>query len=101
VGFWDDLTDTASGAVSDAITNSQGTIADYLQNRVIAPLVKQGPAPTGNLTAAQIAAGQTGSTPPLAPPASATSMMGKLGVSMPILLVAVGLGAFLLFKGKK
>lgn len=93
----------------------QGNVNDYLKNQVLknqilAPLVKKGAPPTGNLTVAQVAAGQRGSTPPLAPPQAAPETIARAegtgmsagmlaGVSLPLIL-GLGLGAFFLFKRK-
>lgn len=49
-------------------------IDTYLKNRVTAAVVQAGAPPKGNLTAEQIAAGETGQTAPLAPPSSGIAM---------------------------
>jgi len=81
MGLFDDIKASASSAVSQLGSNVQ----DYIKTNVTQALVKVGEPPKGNLTPAQIAAGQTGSTPPVATAASvvqnaASSMMPYLPI---------------------
>jgi hypothetical protein len=98
MGWFDDLR-TRVEELQD--TNLGSTISDYIENRVVDAVVKIGPQPTGNLSAAQIAAGQRGGTAPVvATPVSAVppSQQSQLMKYLPF--VAIGLVAVLVLKRK-
>jgi hypothetical protein len=72
-------------------------INDYVENRAVDDLVKIGRAATGNLSAAEIEAGQRGAPAPIAP---AASMTAGFSVSPYLIAAAVGLTAVLLLSKK-
>lgn len=83
--------------VNDVASQTVQTAGEFIGNHVSDALIKTGPEPTGNLTAAQLAAGQTGGGQ--TQPRISTLMSGSvMGLSMPIVL-ALGVAAyFLVFK---
>lgn len=84
MGLFDDLKKQAEGAVSQLGSNVQ----QYIKSNVSAAFVKVGEPPKGNLTPAEIAAGQTGEPPPVAPAASFQAAMSS---AMPYLPIIAGL----------
>lgn len=85
MGLFDDLKERASSTFD----NLSDTVYGYIETRVTDAVVKVGQPAGGNQTAAQVEAGQTGSTAPVAMPA-------RSSIQMPLVLVAVA-AAFLLF----
>lgn len=97
MSLFDDLKKQGEAAVSQLGSNVQ----DYIKSNVTAAFVRVGEPPKGNLTPAQIAAGQTGSTPPVVTPASMVqSAMGSVMPYLPILLGA-GVLALVLLKKRR
>ena len=83
MGLLDDLKKQAEAAAAKLGSNVQ----DYVKTNVTAAFVKVGEAPKGNLTQAQIAAGQTGQadTAALAAPQSGLqAITGNMGMILPI-----------------
>lgn len=99
----DDLQARVEQATSGIVTD----INAYINTRVVEPVVKIGQPQSGNLTAAQIAAGQKGTPAPIAAPkAQAKAVQNAVQASQlaendwiqyaPILIA--GIGAFFFFK---
>jgi len=83
MGLLDDLKKAGEEASKKLGSNVQ----DYLKSNVTAAFVKVGEPPRGNLTAAQIAQGQTGQAPQaaIAAPASGLQMIsGNMGMIVPL-----------------
>lgn len=84
MGFFDDLKKQGEAAVGQLGSNVQ----DYIKSNVSAAFVKVAAPPQGNLTPAQIAAGQTGAPPPIVAPAS--GVMSAAQNVMPYLPILLG-----------
>lgn len=95
MGLFDDIKAQAQTAVGQLGSNVQ----DYIKSNVSAAFVKVGQPPTGNLTPAQIAAGQTGQPPAIVPPASA--MQNAMSSAMPYLPIVAGLVVLAIVLKKK
>ncbi len=101
----DDLQTKVEQATSGIVTD----INTYINQRVVAPVIKIAQPQTGNLSAAQIAAGQKGGPVPIAAAVSSPSSLQNaasasqvssgtaMAISVPVLL-ALGVGAFFLMK---
>lgn len=90
MGLFDDVKAQAQTAIGQLGSNVQ----DYIKSNVTAAFVKVAEPPKGNLTPAQIAAGQTGATPPVATPMSvaqnaASTMMPYLPIIAGIVVLAL------------
>lgn len=105
MSWFDDLQARVNEAIPEGIRNDIGS---YLQARVVDPVIKIGQPQTGNLSAAEIAAGARGGVQPVAPaqpqpvPVSmAASMVSpeKLKIWLP--LAAVGLAAWVVLGSKR
>lgn len=103
MGFFDDLKVRAEQSVN-IVSNDINT---YIQTRLTDAVVKVGEAPKGNLSAAQIAAGQTGQTASVAAPSGASvqnsSQASQLssGIQQYLLPIALAVGiSFFLFSKK-
>lgn len=104
MGFFDDL----QARADQSLNQLKGDVTSYLESRVMSAVVKVGEPAKGNLTAAQIAAGQTGAPEPIAPPSGGGSVqnssqasqisMGLQQYALPLIL-ALGIG-FLVFSKK-
>lgn len=84
MGLFDDIKKQAEAAVGQLGSNVQ----DYIKTNVSAAFVKVGEPPKGNLTPAQIAAGQTGQPPAIVQPAS--MMQNAMSSAMPYLPIIAG-----------
>jgi hypothetical protein len=84
MGLFDEWKERATSSLD----NLSDTVYGYLETRVTDAVVKVGQPAGGNQTAAQVEAGQTGSTQPMAPVRSS--------VQMPLVLIAAA-AAFILF----
>jgi len=84
MSFFDNIKAQASTAVGQLGSNVQ----DYISSNVTAAFVKVGAPPTGNLTPAQIAAGQTGTPPAIVQPAS--MMQNAMSSTLPYLPIIAG-----------
>lgn len=81
------LLDDIKKAGEEAAKKLGSNVQDYLKSNVTAAFTKVGEPPTGNLTPAQIAAGQTGQAQQAAIAAPASGMqqvMGNMGMILPI-----------------
>lgn len=104
MSFVDDL----RGIAESAVSNVQGNVQDYLtayKKEVSQSLVKVGQAASGNLTALELAQGKVGTPEPVAPPSNLVSIAqnalaaSSVAPALPIgVLLAVGLGAYLIFR---
>ncbi len=95
MGLFDDIKKQGEAAIGKLGSNVQ----DYIKSNVSAAFVKVGEAPKGNLTAAQIAAGQTGQAEQAAIAAPASGMQMVQNNMMYIIPVVAGLiGLALLMK---
>lgn len=91
MSWFDDLRARAD----ESLNSVSGDIQDYLKTRITEAVVKVGEPPKGNLSAAQIAAGQTGApTPSRAMPAAVSDYAKFLP------LIAVAAVAYFAFAGK-
>lgn len=103
MGFFDDL----QARADESLNQLKGDVTSYLENRVMSAVVKVGEPAKGNLSAAQIAAGQTGGPAPIAPPSggnvqnSSQASQISMGLQQYILplVLAVGIG-FIVFSKK-
>ena len=94
MGLWDTISEQANNLVASSGSN----IGEFLKSNASNLFVKQGPPPTGNLTPAQIAAGQTGSPPPIAAPASGAVASMMSNPMIPMLAIGGLLAVVLLMK---
>lgn len=92
MNFFDDLR-TRVEQSGQAIVSD---LRSYYESQVITPLVRAGQAATGNLSAAQIKAGQVAESPPIAPPQNAVV---KTGINL-VSLLAIGAIGYLLLSPK-
>lgn len=92
MNFFDDL----KTRVEQAGQQIEKDINSYISNNITEPLVKVGQAATGNLSDAQIKAGQTGGAAPIV---SAQAVQAA-GMSMGMLAL-IAVGAYFLFFSKK
>lgn len=93
--------DDIQARLEQSVQNQANDIQTYLKNRVTDVVVKIGEPPKQNLTTAQIEAGQTGQTPPIAAPASGVQnvIQNQLSQFMLPLLVVAAVG-FVMFSKK-
>lgn len=85
------LFDSIQSSAKDAFSALGSNVEAYIKTNVTQALVKVGEPPKGNLTPAQIAAGQTGQPPPMATPAS---MVQSAAMNvMPYLPILLGVAA--------
>lgn len=98
MGWMDDLKMRAEQAFDDA----KGGLQDYLAKSGAEAVVKIAAPRTGNLSAAQIAAGQRGAPPAMQPPVQVAKpvAMQAAAISKPILL-AIGVGAYFLLQRRR
>lgn len=97
MGFFDDL-QTRLGQFSDDLKNrALGDINDYLDNRAVDDVIKIGTEIKGNLTQAQIDAGQTGQGQGIVPAKSAA----RAAIPPILILVGIGLAAYLILAKKR
>lgn len=92
MNFFDDL----KTRVEQAGQQIEKDINSYISNNITEPLVKVGQAATGNLSEAEIRAGQTASPPPIVS-AGAVTVAG-MGIGT---MALIGLAAYFLFFSKK
>lgn len=99
MGWFDDL----QARVSDfQDTSLGGSISDYLESRVVDAVVKIGDQPTGNLSAAQIAAGQRGGTAPVVAPAPVAIMPSShMDFAKYLPFILLGTAAYFLIQKQK
>ncbi len=86
--------------LEQSVNNQFNDINSYLKSRVTDVVVKIGEPPKGNLTTAQVEAGQTGQTPPVAAPAGGVQnvIQNQLSQFMLPLLVVAAVGFFMFSK---
>jgi hypothetical protein len=112
MGWLDDLATRAQQAAQERLGDIGSNITSYIEGQIAGadPTVKVGAAPTGNLSAAQIAAGQRGGTAPTAAaaaPASASQnagvagMLGGFDAQKLLPVVAIGALAFIMFSRRR
>lgn len=112
MGFFDGLGTTLKQAGISAASAASSSITDYFDATAQAALISIGPAPSGNLTQAEIAAGKTGTPPqPAVVPTQNTlaaianaagSPMVFINNNKSILLIAgAALAAYLLMKKRR
>lgn len=107
MGWMDDLTARAKQYYDEGIKD----INTYLGGRAVDEVVKIAAAQTGNLTAAQLAAGERGDAGAIKPASTASTLLANAqqasqiketpkpdNTKMYLILVAVGIGALLLMK---
>jgi hypothetical protein len=99
MSFWDDIGAKIKEGADNVVKDVQTNVNQYFQQRLIDPLVKIGEPAKGNLTAAEIAAGERGAPPPIAAAASAPVIQQNLMMYLPI--VAIAVGALILIKKVK
>lgn len=92
MSFLDDLRVRAE----QSFNSVSGDINDYLKNRITDAVVKVGEPPKGNLSAAQIAQGQTGA--PAAAQQIIPPAVANYAKFLPI--IAIGAIAYFAFSGK-
>jgi hypothetical protein len=111
MAFWDDLQKQATESLQNSVVDFATTgINSFIKNQQMQtpPLVRVGPTPTGNLSAAQIAAGMTAQQQPIAAPQAAGGDISRaagetasaLKPYLPFILLA-GAGAYFFFKRSK
>lgn len=93
------LFDSIQSGAKDAFSALGSNVEAYIKSNVTAALVKVGEPPKGNLTPAQIAAGQTGQPPPVATPASV--MQNAASSMMPYLPIILGAAALIYVMKKR
>lgn len=91
MNYFDDLRTRVEQSFNSAVADFKS----YIQDQVVTPTVKVGQAARGNLTEAQIKAGQTAAAPPIAAP---DSIVAATGVSLPMILLIAALGFVVLHK---
>lgn len=92
MNYFDDL----KMRLEQAGQNFGNDLKNYFESNIVEPAVKIGQAATGNLTEAQIKAGQTGSAPKIADP-QAQVVSGGIGL---VSILAIGAIAYLLLSKK-
>jgi hypothetical protein len=101
MGLLDNLYSEAKSVI-DVATK---TGSEYLKEQVKQQFVKQGPAPTGNLTGAQLASGERGATAPLPQSAAASRLQsfgsfGGIEITVPV-LIGAGVVAYFMFRRRR
>ena len=98
------LFDDLKKAAEEGIKKAGADVSVYLASQVSDPFVKIAQNLGGNLTTQQIEAGKTPSAPAIAAPSNAQQSGGisVFGGAVPpiMLMLAVGVGAFLIFRRK-
>ena len=105
MGWLDDL----GSRIQQASENIINDVGDYFTERVVDPVVKVGEPQRGNLSAAQIAAGEYGGAPVGAPARASASQLQNAAQASQIgnqfakylPLIAIGMVGFLIFRSKK
>jgi hypothetical protein len=105
MSFWDDM----QVQVESLGSKVASTASDFISSNVSAAAIRVGPAPTGNLTAEQLAAGQRGSSTNQNAPASTqdpnwlmrAGSVSVGGYNVPILALAAAAGAIWYFKRRR
>lgn len=92
-----DFFDEIKARAADSFNNISTDINDYFKSRITEAVVKVGEPPRANLTALQVAQGQTGA------PSQSQVIPASSGVDMKMLIPVVAVGALFifLFKGSK
>lgn len=94
MNFFDDL----KTRVEQAGQQVEKDVNAYISNNITEPLVKVGQAATGNLSDAQIKAGQTGQAQTASVLPAAVAANPKMSFAV---MAMIGLGAYFLFFSKK
>lgn len=92
MNFFDDF----RTRLEQAGQNFGNDLKSYIESNIVQPAVRIGQAATGNLSEAQIRAGQTASAPPMAAPQSQV-VSGGIGI---VSILAIGALAYLLLAKK-
>lgn len=95
-----DLWNTIKEQANNAIAGSGSNITDFLKQNASTLFVKTGPAPSGNLTPAQISAGQSGAPPAMAAPASGVQAMMSNPMIPMLVIGGLVVVALLMKKGR-
>jgi len=99
MGWMDDFQmriDQAGDKLQDRLSTD---IDNYIANDIVDDFSRVGQVAMGNLSLEDLKNGKTGAPPPIAAPASAPAM--SFAISPMILIALMGVGAFLMFSGKK
>ncbi len=88
-----------TGAAKGAVTDVAKSFAGYAANTVSSTLTRIGPKPTGNLTAAELDAGQRAGQPMISPSSFGGAVnIGAASIPIPVLIIGVAAVGFLILK---